>query len=186
MKQMSLAAAVLAGCLSNTAVRAADAKACEQEMARAAHANSVPLNVLYAVGLTETGAKSGFNPFDMNVDGRSLHPASLPEALAAFQSELSQGARFIDIGCMQINYQWHRKDFSSVAAMFNPTNNVQYAAGFLQRLRGSEGSWTMAVARYNAGPNNDAGQKKYVCQVIRNMVASGLGRWTPAAWAFCQ
>jgi len=41
------------------------------------------------------------------------------------------------------------------------------------------------VARYNAGPGNDAAQKKYVCAVIANMVRSGLGGWTDNARKFC-
>ena len=36
---------------------ALDSQACEREMVRAAQANDIPLNVLYAVGLTETGRK---------------------------------------------------------------------------------------------------------------------------------
>ena len=39
-------------------------------MVRAAEANDIPLNVLYAVGLTETGHRGELNPFDMNVDGQ--------------------------------------------------------------------------------------------------------------------
>jgi soluble lytic murein transglycosylase-like protein len=62
--------------------------------------------------------------------------------------------------------------------MLDPRANVQYAARFLKELRGRQGSWTMAVARYHAGPNNDPAQKRYVCTVIRNMVASGFGNWT--------
>jgi hypothetical protein len=31
---------------------------CEQEMARAAQENGIPLNILYSVGLTETGHKA--------------------------------------------------------------------------------------------------------------------------------
>jgi hypothetical protein len=42
------------------------------------------------------------------------------------------------------------------------------------------------VARYNAGPDNPAAQKNYVCAVIGNIVASGFGRWTPNARAFCR
>jgi soluble lytic murein transglycosylase-like protein len=44
----------------------------------------------------------------------------------------------------------------------------------------------MAVARYHAGPDNDAAQKKYVCRVIANMVATGFGEWTGEARAFCR
>ena len=44
----------------------------------------------------------------------------------------------------------------------------------------------MAVARYHAGPDNDPAQKKYICRVIGNLVASGFGAWTPQAKAFCK
>ena len=165
---------------------AAASQVCEQEMVRAAQANDIPLNVLYAVGLTETGRKGTLNPFDMNVDGRSVSSASLSEALSKFESERAKGAQLIDIGCMQINQRWHGANFHSVADMFDPARNVRYAANFLKELRSREGTWTLAVARYNAGPNNDAAQKKYVCAVIRNMVASGMGQWTPNARAFCE
>ena len=70
-------------------------------------------------------------------------------------------------------------------AMFEPRANVDYAAKFLKTLRGQEGSWTLAVARYHAGPNNNPAQKKYVCTVIANMVATGFGSWTEPARAFC-
>ena len=164
---------------------AADSQVCEREMVRAAQANDIPLNVLYAVGLTETGRKGTLNPFDMNVDGRAVSSASLSEALAKFDAERARGAQLIDIGCMQINHRWHAADFHSVTEMFDPALNVRYAANFLKELRAREGTWTLAVARYNAGPNNEPAQKKYVCAVIRNMVASGMGQWTPNARAFC-
>ena len=44
----------------------------------------------------------------------------------------------------------------------------------------------MAVARYHAGPDNDPAQKRYVCRVIANMVATGFGAWTPQSRAFCN
>jgi soluble lytic murein transglycosylase-like protein len=163
-----------------------DDQACEREMTRAARLNDIPLNVLYAVGLTETGHHGQLSPFDMNVDGRAVRSASLSEAMAKFEQERARGAKFIDIGCMQINQRWHGADFSSIADMFDPVRNVRYAATFLKELKAQEGTWTLAVARYNAGPNNNVAQKKYVCAVITNMVASGLGQWTPNARSFCE
>jgi hypothetical protein len=136
--------------------------------------------------LTETGRQGQLSPYDMNVDGRAVHSETLPEALARFSAETRRGAKFIDIGCMQINHHFHAAHFRSLEEMFDPQHNVQYAATFLKSLRAEEGSWTMAVARYNAGPGNPRAQKSYVCAVIGNMVASGEGRWTPNARAFCR
>src|SRR5699024_8616987 len=108
------------------------------------------------------------------------------EALSKFAAARRDGVRLIDLGCMQINHHYHGERFASVEAMFDPHRNVAYAARFLSELRVREGSWTMAVARYHAGPDNDPAQKRYVCAVIRNIVASGFGAWTPNAQSFCN
>ncbi|MBB4199345.1 hypothetical protein GGD83_003160 [Rhodoblastus sphagnicola] len=158
---------------------------CEREMARAAQAEDVPLAVLYSVGLTETGARGQLQPYAMNVDGVAVFSASLPEAMAKFDAAKARGAKFIDIGCMQINHRFHGKNFASLAAMFDERLNVAYAARFLKELRAREPSWTLAVARYNAGPDNNYAQKKYVCAVISSMVRSGFGGWTDNARRFC-
>lgn len=158
---------------------------CEREMARAARAENIPLSVLYAVGLTETGQHGRLQPYAMNIDGVEATANSLPEALEIFHAAQRRGAKFIDIGCMQINHRFHAADFPSLDSMFDPHRNVAYAAHFLKILRRREANWTLAVARYNAGPDNDAGQKKYVCAVIANMVRSGLGGWTDSARRFC-
>jgi soluble lytic murein transglycosylase-like protein len=155
-------------------------------MTRAAKKYDVPLGVLYAVGLTETGRRGSLHPYALNIDGPSYFPANLEEAMARFEQARKSGAKLIDIGCMQINHLFHGAQFHSVADMFDPQQNVDYAARFLKELRAKEGSWTLAAARYHAGPNNNPAQKQYVCAVIANMVASGFGSWTPNARNFCH
>ncbi|ACK49023.1 Lytic transglycosylase catalytic [Methylocella silvestris BL2] len=163
-----------------------DAKLCEREMTRAAGKYNIPLGVLYAVGLTESGRRGSLSPFALNIQGASFFPSSRDEAMRRFDGARRDGAQLIDIGCMQINHHFHGRQFQSVSAIFDPRQNVDYAAQFLKRLRESEGSWTLAAARYHAGPDNNPAQKKYVCQVIENMVASGFGAWTAGARAFCR
>jgi soluble lytic murein transglycosylase-like protein len=160
--------------------------ACEREMARAARSYGVPLGVLYAVGLTETGRGDSLRPYALNIEGRSVYDVAKNDALRRFQQARLAGARMIDVGCMQINHHFHASSFASVEEMLDPAKNVDYAARFLQQLKAREGSWTLAVARYHAGPNNDPAQKRYVCRVIGNLVASGFGTWTADARAFCQ
>jgi soluble lytic murein transglycosylase-like protein len=158
---------------------------CEREMLRSARSADVPVAVLYAVALTETGQRGALHAYAMNIEGRPKFNASLQEALSAFEGARRGGARLIDVGCMQVNHHFHGKNFASLDEMFDPKKNVDYAARFLRNLRASEGSWTAAVARYHAGPGNVPAQKSYVCAVIGNMVASGFGAWTQQSKSFC-
>ncbi|AQT46678.1 transglycosylase SLT domain-containing protein [Bartonella choladocola] len=160
--------------------------ACEGEMIEASKRYDIPLGILYAVGLTETGNKDSLQPYALNIDGKAVFAQNESQALRIFYEAKRRGAKLIDVGCMQINHYYHGERFPSVAAMFQPHLNVDYAARFLKELRQREGSWTMAVARYHAGPNNNPAQKRYVCQVMANMIASGFGKWTQASRQFCR
>jgi soluble lytic murein transglycosylase-like protein len=182
----AMRAAALGASLLASSAACAGSMACEREMARAAVQSGVPLNVLYSVGLTETGRRGELGPYEMNIDGREIHSDSLAQAMARFAAARAEGAKLIDVGCMQINVHFHGGDFRSLAEMFDPALNVDYAARFLKALRAQVGSWTLAVARYNAGPDNPAAERTYVCAVIRNMVSSGFGQWTGDARALCQ
>jgi soluble lytic murein transglycosylase-like protein len=185
MKRVLPAIAFLALSTSERALAASVGGACEREMTAAAKKYDVPLSVLYAVGLTESGRKDSLQPFAMNIAGAAYYASDLDDALRKFADSRASGVQLIDVGCMQINQHYHGDKFSSVAAMFEPHANVDYAARLLSRLHVQEGSWTLAVARYHAGPNNNPAQKQYVCAVIVNMVATGFGSWTDAARAFC-
>lgn len=178
--------AALIALMVSTCEALASSNACEREMIRAANEHAVPLAVLYAVALTETGQRGSLHAYAMNVEGRPIFNPTLQEALSQFAAARRGGAVLIDIGCMQVNYHFHGTSFASLEDMFEPRRNIDYAARFLRNLRTSEGSWTAAVARYHAGPNNPPAQKSYVCAVISNMIASGFGSWTEASKSFCR
>lgn len=158
---------------------------CERELARAAEKYQIPLQILYAVALTESGTGKGLQPLMLHIEGKDHIPATLPEALALFNAAFARGVKLIDIGCMQVNWYWHRHEFNSLEEIFDPRLNVEQGARFLQVLRKRHGSWTMAAARYNAGPKNTVAQHRYVCRVMKNLVAAGVGQWTGTAEAFC-
>jgi hypothetical protein len=159
---------------------------CEREISRAAAKYGIPEGILYSVGLTETGRKGSLQPYALNVEGLPLFPDSMDEAMRTFLLAKEMGGKLIDIGCMQINYLYHHENFQSLEEMFDPKLNVEYAAKFLARLHEKHETWTMAVARYHAGPNNNPAQKRYVCRVMSNLVATGYGNWTASASQFCQ
>jgi soluble lytic murein transglycosylase-like protein len=184
-----LSASVLAASTSRASASADASGAaglCEREIQSAAAKYGIPEGILYSVGLTETGRKGSLYPYALNIEGKPVFPASEGAALQQFAAAKQNGAKLIDIGCMQINQYFHGENFASVADMFDPHRNVEYAAKFLRDLHDRHETWTMAVARYHAGPNNNPAQKVYVCRVIANLVATGYGKWTPNAAAFCR
>lgn len=97
---------------------------CEREMTAAAAAEGVPIGVLYAVGLTETGRKGSLHPYALNIEGKAVFATSREDALAAFERARRRGKKLIDLGCMQINHHYHGRNFASVAHMLEPRDNV--------------------------------------------------------------
>ncbi|RCL02525.1 MAG: SLT domain-containing transglycosylase [Candidatus Tokpelaia sp. JSC188] len=160
--------------------------ACEAEMITASGRYGVPLGILYAVGLTETGYEDSLQPYALNIEGKTVFAHTEGEALRIFNYARKKGARLIDLGCMQINYYYHAAKFSSPRAMLQPAANVDYAARLLRSLYDQQRSWTAAIARYHAGSDNEPAQKRYICRVIRNMIATGFGRWTKESEEFCR
>ena len=159
---------------------------CEEHIVRAAQKYNVPVGILYSVGLTETGRNGTLHPYALNIAGKAVYARSTAHAVELFNNARKQNVKLIDLGCMQINHYYHHREFSSLSAMLSPEQNVNYAAKFLARLKRRHANWTMAVARYHAGPNNDPAQKRYICRVISNLVATGYGNWTKPAREFCQ
>jgi Transglycosylase SLT domain len=163
-----------------------DAKVCERYLAQASQSERVPLGVLYAVGLTETGVKGSLHPYALNIEGKTIIANSRTQALILFEQARAQGKKLIDLGCMQVNHHYHGAQFSSVAEMLEPQANIAYAAHLLRELHDGGNDWAMAVALYHASPRKPMEQHRYICSVIRNLVASGFGGWTPAAREYCQ
>nr|WP_041544411.1 MULTISPECIES: transglycosylase SLT domain-containing protein [Chelativorans] len=176
--------ASISSLLLSTVIAAANP--CEAQILRASQKYHIPVGILYAVGLTETGIRGSLQPYALNIEGKAIFARSAADAMAEFRKAQQRGAKLIDLGCMQINHHYHRDQFRSLADMLDPRQNVDYAARFLAQLKGRHETWSLAVARYHAGPNNDPAQKRYLCRVITNMVATGFGSWTPAARKFCN
>lgn len=184
-RTLFLALMALTGSICS-AIAAPQSGICEAQILSAARQWGVPPGILHSVGLTETGRKGALYPYALNIEGRSVFAASKAEALEEFARAKAEGHELIDVGCMQINYHYHGQEFGSVAEMFDPRSNVQYAAEFLSRLHARHETWTMAVARYHAGPDNNPAQKRYICRVISNLVTAGHGAWTDQARVFCR
>ncbi len=127
---------------------------CDRAAIEASDASGVPLSVLKAISLTETGRRrdGAFRPWPwtVNMEGKGSWHESRDAALALVYDHFKRGARSFDVGCFQINYRWHGQHFESIEAMFDPRGNAMYAARFLSELHAELGSWDKAAGAYHS------------------------------------
>ncbi len=147
----------------------AGSEICRQSAKQAALATGVPLSVLRAISLTETGRKQNGKflswPWTVNMEGKGRWFNNKTDALQFAASGLQRGARSFDIGCFQINYRWHGRAFRSIEQMFDPNANALYAARYLLRLFQEKGSWNAAAGAYHSRTSKYA--KPYAARFSR-------------------
>lgn len=121
---------------------------------RAARESGVPVSVLLAITLTETGRSPSGTPepwpWTVNMEGKGVWFTDRSRAQAYIDSHYKRGARSFDVGCFQINYRWHGEAFSSLEEMFDPFANARYAAHFLNELHLEFGDWSKAAGAYHS------------------------------------
>jgi hypothetical protein len=106
----------------------------------------IPTGLLKAVGKVE----SEYNFLALN-DGLGSHNfKTKQEVLNRINYLVDIGKTNFDIGCMQINYYWHRKNFNSIEEMLNVSWNVRYAASLIHGLYKEHGTWQAAVRHYHS------------------------------------
>lgn len=127
---------------------------CDQAAVYAAQKTGVPISVLQAISLTETGRKRGGEmrpwPWTVNMEGKGIWFDSEDDARAYVYKNYKRGARSFDVGCFQINYKWHGQKFASIEEMFEPNPNALYAANFLLKLYREKGDWSGAAGAYHS------------------------------------
>lgn len=169
-------------CGAMPAAAASDpSRICEDAAARASAATGVPVDVLNAISVTETGTKRGGRtqpwPWTVNMEGKGVWFDSEPEALDYARTNFDRGARSFDVGCFQLNYKWHGKAFRSIEHMFDPTANALYAAAFLGELYAETGNWADAAGAYHSRTPQYA--NRYKARFSR--ILAGLAGEVPAS-----
>ncbi|WP_125459007.1 lytic transglycosylase domain-containing protein [Oceanicella actignis] len=150
----AFAAAALGGFAGAPAPAADPAALCESAAAQAAREFGVPLRVMRALTLIETGRTLNGRrrpwPWTVNMEGEGRWFPDREAALAYVRARHAEGARSYDVGCFQINRRWHGEAFESLEAMFDPTANARYAAQFIRTLHDESGSWETAAGWYHS------------------------------------
>ncbi len=127
---------------------------CDSAAQLVARESGVPLDVLLAISLTETGRRKDGAflpwPWTVNMEGVGKWFDDVRAAQAYVDRHFARGARSFDVGCFQINYRWHGHAFSSIEEMFDPIANARYAASFLTELHQELGDWSKAAGAYHS------------------------------------
>lgn len=129
---------------------------CRSAAAAAEREAALPPGLLLAIGQVESGRADPDTgridpwPWTTNLRGDGHFFASAREAIAWVAAQQAAGYRPIDVGCFQVDLQFHPSAFASLTEAFAPTSNARYAARFLNELHARTGSWPQAVALYHS------------------------------------
>lgn len=152
---------------------------CIEAAEAASRRHGVPRGVLSAIALAESGTRRAGAfapwPWTLNVDGRGLRFDTAGAARDHAREALRQGARAVDLGCFQINFQWHRAAFASLGAMLDPRESADYAARFLRRLFDESGDWLVAVGHYHSRTPGNAARYCARVEGLLPVAAAAIG-----------
>lgn len=129
---------------------------CDAAIAATETRERLPKGLLKAIALVESGrwdkarAEKVAWPWTVNAERRGRYFDTKAAAVAAVRKLQAEGVTNIDVGCMQVNLQYHGENFASIAAALDPATNAAYAARFLKSLYADKGSWSLAVAHYHS------------------------------------
>lgn len=174
---------VLLVALAGPAAAQSPSALCRSAIAATERGMGIPDRLMQAIGIVESGKpdeRGGTTawPWTINVEGIGYSFPTKAEAIAAVNAHRAQGARSIDVGCMQVNLLHHGSAFSSLEEAFDPVANARYAATFLQQLLAQTGSWPRATAGYHS-LTPDVGAE-YSRKVLAVWARPGLGEPGPA------
>ena len=132
-----------------------DTLLCEYLAKEAEKKYGLPENILLSISRVESGYKKvdGITrawPWTLNAGGDSAYFQTKEAALSSLKDRVDKSVTNIDIGCMQLNYRWHKEFFKNLGDMISPIKNVDYGARFLKKLHQRHGSWEKAVKYYHS------------------------------------
>ena len=128
---------------------------CEKIANRIESETNLPIHLLSSISRVEAGRKLSSGevkgwPWSINHAGKGLYFETKKGALKYLKNAVSNGSKNIDVGCMQLNYRWHKGAFSSLEEMFDPEKNIQYAAKFVKELYGRHQNWEDVIKHYHS------------------------------------
>jgi hypothetical protein len=135
------------------------ANTCLEAIHKAEATYRIPPRLLESIALVESGRSLGKTsvypwPWTVTVNGKGHYFPTKAAAIAAVTQFQARGHKNIDVGCMQVNLQYHPKAFRSLQDAFDITQNVAYAAKFLRELKEQHVSWQKAIGCYHSATSS--------------------------------
>jgi hypothetical protein len=152
---------------------------CVAAAAAAGALEAVPDELMGRIALAETGRVDQDGayrpwPWSIDADGEDYTFSTIQQAVAWAVQAPRRGVRFIDVGCLQVNLQFHPHAFRTLAEAFDPFDNAWYAARFLRSLYDGDGlhDWPTAVGLYHSyTPELAAAYRERVAELGRGIIA---------------
>ena len=161
---------------------ATQSAACTAAIDAAEKAYSLPPNLLGSIAKVESGRPiQGMGdirawPWTINADGQGLFLDSKPAAVAWAQQALIRGVHFMDLGCMQVDWQMHPGAFHAIEDAFDPMTNAMYAAKYLRALHDeAHGDWNVAVGWYHSHTEDLAADYRNRVAQVGAGILTGIG-----------
>lgn len=159
---------------------------CLAGVAAAEQTHGTPPGLLATIAKVESGrAGPGGGlapwPWTIDADGRSLFFQTKDEAVAWVKGPEGQRAKYVDVGCMQIDLPMHPGAFRSVEEAFDPAANTAYAGRFLRDLHDGPagGNWYVATGMYHSRtPDLAATYREAVAAVAAGRPIPAVGAGT--------
>jgi hypothetical protein len=156
----SLALAFIVLCLGSRPVRA---DACTEQAVAVERERSVPLGLLHAIALAESGYNGQPHPYALRIGRKSLYPANPEQALRLLIGSKGHAPRYANVGCMQLALPGRHRTVAAAERMLDPAINMRAAASYLIGWQATTGSWTAAVSHFQGG--GPRARQAYVCRI---------------------
>jgi soluble lytic murein transglycosylase-like protein len=121
---------------------------------RASTHSGVPVEVLYAVALQESGVSLRGRlipwPWTLNVAGQAQRFANRTAACEGLGQALAEHAPTrIDVGLGQVNLGWQQHRYEQPCDLLDPYRNLAVVAQILREHASTSDNWITAIGRYH-------------------------------------
>lgn len=155
---------VLAAEMPGSTAHLSPRAACLQATRRAEEVHGLPVGLLTAVALAE----SGLHAYALSIGGRAHFPET--EQAARSLVAAAPARRSIMAGCVQVNARVHARNSDWP---LNPDRSADWAGGMMARWARETGSWSTALRRWHGG--SPASTQRLVCRVKAKMEVTSPG-----------